>query len=34
MAQVKKLDFSGITLFCGIDVRKKNWRVNVQGWRI
>lgn len=30
MVQVKKLDFSGITIFCGIDVHKKNWRVNIQ----
>ena len=30
MAQVKKLDFSGTTIFCGIDVHKKNWRVNIQ----
>jgi hypothetical protein len=28
MAQVKKLDFSGTTIFCGVDVHKKNWRVN------
>jgi len=30
MTQVKKLDFSGTTIFCGIDVHKKSWRVNVQ----
>jgi transposase len=30
MAQVKQLDFSGTTLFCGIDVHKKSWRVNIQ----
>jgi transposase len=30
MTQVKKLDFSGTTIFCGIDVHKKNWRVNIQ----
>jgi len=30
MTQVKKLDFSGITIFCGIDVHKKSWRVNIQ----
>ena len=30
MAQVKKLDFTGTTIFCGVDVHKKNWRVNIQ----
>jgi transposase len=25
-----QLDFSGITIFCGIDVHKKSWRVNIQ----
>jgi len=30
MAQVKKLDFSGLTIYCGIDVHKKSWRVNIQ----
>ena len=30
MTQVKKLDFTGTTIFCGIDVHKKNWRVNIQ----
>ncbi len=30
MTQVKKLDFTGITLFCGVDVHKKNWRINIQ----
>ncbi len=30
MTQVKKLDFSGTTFFCGIDVHKKSWRVNIQ----
>jgi hypothetical protein len=30
MAQFKKLDFSGTTIFCGIDVHKKSWRVNIQ----
>src|ERR1051325_4641809 len=30
MTQVKKLDFSGITLFCGVDMHKRNWRVNIQ----
>jgi transposase len=30
MTQVKKLDFSGTTIFCGIDVHKKSWRVNIQ----
>lgn len=30
MTQSKQLDFTGTTLFCGIDVHKKSWRVNVQ----
>ena len=30
MTQVKKLDFSGTTIYCGIDVHKKNWRINIQ----
>ena len=30
MTQVKKLDFTGTTIFCGVDVHKKNWRVNIQ----
>jgi transposase len=30
MIQVRTLDFSGSTIFCGIDVHKKSWRVNVQ----
>jgi len=24
------LDFTGVTIFCGIDVHKKSWRVNIQ----
>jgi transposase len=30
MGQVNELDFSGTTIFCGIDVHKKSWRVNIQ----
>jgi len=30
MLQVKQLDFTGTTIFCGVDVHKKNWRVNIQ----
>ena len=30
MTQVKKLDFTGTTIFCGVDVHKRNWRVNIQ----
>lgn len=30
MTQVKQLDFTGSTIYCGIDVHKKNWRVNIQ----
>ncbi len=30
MAQINQLDFSGSIIYCGIDVHKKNWRVNIQ----
>ncbi len=30
MKQSKTLDFSGTTIFCGLDVHKKNWTVNIQ----
>ncbi|MDQ3846103.1 MAG: transposase, partial [Bacteroidota bacterium] len=30
MTQVKQLDFNGTTIYCGVDVHKKNWRVNIQ----
>jgi transposase len=30
MTQVTKLDFSGTSIFCGVDVHKKSWRVNIQ----
>lgn len=30
MTQVKQLDFTGTTIYCGIDVHKRNWRVNIQ----
>jgi transposase len=29
MTQVKKLDFSDSVIFCGIDVHRKSWRVNI-----
>jgi transposase len=29
MTQVKKLDFSDSMIFCGIDVHRKSWRVNI-----
>jgi transposase len=29
MRQKNPIDFSGTTIFCGIDVHKKNWRVNI-----
>ena len=29
MTQVTNLDFSGTTIFCGIDVHKRSWRVNI-----
>jgi transposase len=30
MTQIKQLDFNGTTIYCGVDVHKKNWRVNIQ----
>jgi transposase len=30
MPKIKQLDFKGQTIFCGIDVHKKSWRVNVR----
>lgn len=30
MSKIKQLDFQGQTIFCGIDVHKKGWRVNVR----
>ena len=30
MTQVRKLNFSGTTIYCGVDIHKKNWRVNIQ----
>jgi transposase len=30
MSKVKQLHFEGQTIFCGIDVHKKSWRVNVR----
>ncbi len=30
MTQFKQLDFTGFTIFCGVDVHKRNWRVNIQ----
>ncbi len=30
MSKVKQLNFEGQTIFCGIDVHKKNWRVNIR----
>jgi transposase len=30
MPKIKHLDFAGQTIFCGIDVHKKSWRVNVR----
>jgi transposase len=30
MPKIKQLDFAGQTIFCGIDVHKKSWRVNVR----
>jgi transposase len=30
MTKVKQLDFTGTTIFCGLDVHKLNWRVNIR----
>jgi len=30
MTKVKQLDFTGTTIFCGLDVHKVSWRVNVR----
>ncbi len=30
MSKVNQLRFDGQTIFCGIDVHKKSWRVNVR----
>lgn len=30
MVQNKQLDFSGTTIYCGVDMHKKNWRINIQ----
>ena len=30
MTQVKKLDFTGAAIYCGLDVHKKSWRINIQ----
>ncbi|MEO5942589.1 MAG: hypothetical protein ABIP30_15645 [Ferruginibacter sp.] len=30
MDKIKNLDFSGTTIYCGLDVHLKSWRVNVR----
>ena len=30
MTKVKQLDFTGTTIFCGLDVHKVSWRVNIR----
>ena len=30
MTKVKELDFKGTTIFCGLDVHKASWRVNIR----
>jgi hypothetical protein len=30
MGKVSSLNFAGQTLFCGIDVHKRSWRVNIR----
>lgn len=34
MQQVKQLDFTGETIFCGIDVHKTSWKVSVRNEQI
>jgi transposase len=29
MNKINLLDFSGRTIYCGVDVHKKQWRVNI-----
>ena len=33
MTKVNQLDFTGTTIFCGIDVHKLSLRVNPPHWR-
>ncbi|HWY33685.1 MAG TPA: hypothetical protein VNX68_03515 [Nitrosopumilaceae archaeon] len=30
MSKIKQVDFEGQTIFCGIDVHKKTWRINAR----
>jgi hypothetical protein len=30
MTKVKTLSFEGETIYCGVDVHKKNWKVNIR----
>jgi len=30
MTKINQLDFTGTTIFCGLDVHKVNWRVNIR----
>src|SRR6266496_2650400 len=30
MSKVKKLDFAGETIYCGLDVHKTNWKINMR----
>lgn len=30
MSKIKQLNFEGQTIFCGIDVHKKTWNINVR----
>lgn len=30
MAQITQINFSGATIYCGMDVHKKSWRINIQ----
>ena len=30
MTKVKELDFTGTTIFCGLDVHKLSWRINIR----
>ncbi len=30
MTKIKTLSFEGETIYCGVDVHKKNWKVNIR----
>ena len=30
MTKIKTLSFEGETIYCGVDIHKKNWKVNIR----